>query len=516
MKNLYVAAAVVVAIVLAPTVHAAPPAPVITAGTSDIKELTFAWQSVPQATRFELWFRATSGSSWGKYTDAPAGSTRIRINVSVHLLDWRVARYHVKSCDPSGCSTSNEVGVTGEALAAIGYLKPNTAGNHRGFGRGVGVSADGRTLAVLSGETIGPRTDSAAIHIYRKTTSTSGWRREARLLPNAIQSGTAQSYVSSPVALSADGNVLVVGLFAEDALGSNTPQDTGAVYLFRRSGTTWRLAQKFLGELHYNDRFGINVDLDDAGRTLLVSHSSPEGRSESGTLEIYRDAVDSSDQFVHETTLLVPRHHTPSRAFCQSVSLSGDGNTLFRTCDLAFTRYVYVYNAPGWIQSAVVLAGNNSGIDTTYDGRRFLVDNGPQALVFDLTSSGWVQANGFINTYDGYSGPQRAISRDGKIVAGGSFRGSVAGVGPVYAPYTTDSPPVGHVSIYELKAQGWSLRRVIKPGSLNVQEFGHAVALGDNGRILAVGAPQDPSAAAGIDGDRNDASTPERGAVWLY
>jgi hypothetical protein len=504
------------ALALAGLAEAVPPAPFITGGASNTKELSFAWQAIPQATRFELWFRATPGSAWGKYTEAPAGSTQIRINVSVHLLDWRVARYHVKSCDPSGCGTSNEIGVTGEALASIGYLKPNSAGNHRGFGKGVGVSADGRTLAVMTGETIGPRVDSAAIHVYRKTTSTSGWRREARLLPDAVQSGTAASYMSSPVALSADGNVLVAGLYAEDALGSNTPEDTGAVYLFRRSGTTWRLAQKLPGELHYQDRFGINVDLDDSGRTLVVSHSSPQGRSESGTLEIYRDPADSSDQFVHETTVLVPQHHTPSRGFCQSASLSGDGNTLFRTCEISSRRYVHVLNAPDWSQSAAILAGSNSGIDTTYDGRRFLVENSGHAIVFDLTASGWVQANGFIHTYDGHTGPQLAISRDGKIIAGGSFRGSIAGVGPVYAPYTTDSPPVGHVTIYELKAQGWSLRRAIKPGSLNLQSFGHSVALGDNGRILAVGAPDDPSAAVGIDGDRDDASAPARGAVWLY
>jgi hypothetical protein len=48
------------------------------------------------------------------------------------------------------------------------------------------------------------------------------------------------------------------------------------------------------------------------------------------------------------------------------------------------------------------------------------------------------------------------------------------------------------------------------------QWAGHSVALGDNGRILAVGAPFESSAASGIDGDRDDTSAPERGAVWLY
>jgi hypothetical protein len=74
----------------------------------------------------------------------------------------------------------------------------------------------------------------------------------------------------------------------------------------------------------------------------------------------------------------------------------------------------------------------------------------------------------------------------------------------------------GGVTVFERKSSGWVLRRWIKPGSTHEQWFGFAVALGDNGRILAVGAPYDPSAATGIDGDREDDSMPERGAVWIY
>jgi hypothetical protein len=56
----------------------------------------------------------------------------------------------------------------------------------------------------------------------------------------------------------------------------------------------------------------------------------------------------------------------------------------------------------------------------------------------------------------------------------------------------------------------------VKPGSTHNAWAGHSVALGDNGRILFVGAPFDPSAATGIDGDRDDDSAPQRGAVWIY
>jgi hypothetical protein len=70
--------------------------------------------------------------------------------------------------------------------------------------------------------------------------------------------------------------------------------------------------------------------------------------------------------------------------------------------------------------------------------------------------------------------------------------------------------------IFERKSTGWSQRGQVTPDSRNAQQFGHAVALGDNGRTLAVGAPFDPSSARGIDGDRDDSSEPMRGAVWLY
>src|SRR4051812_41523338 len=97
-------------------VHAAPAAPVITVGASDIKELQFDWDSVPTTNTYELWFKANAGANWVKYAQTPAQRPRFRIRISVHLLDWLVARYHVKACNPSGCSTSNDVGVDGLAL----------------------------------------------------------------------------------------------------------------------------------------------------------------------------------------------------------------------------------------------------------------------------------------------------------------------------------------------------------------------------------------------------------------
>ena len=109
-----------------------------------------------------------------------------------------------------------------------------------------------------------------------------------------------------------------------------------------------------------------------------------------------------------------------------------------------------------------------------------------------------------------------AISRDGKFAAVGSTTDIAAGLGPIFEPYQTAEDPSGGVIVHERKSSGWVIRRLVKPGSTNNQLAGHTVALGDNGNVLAVGAPYDSSAATGIDGERDDDSAPQRGAVWLY
>ncbi len=46
--------------------------------------------------------------------------------------------------------------------------------------------------------------------------------------------------------------------------------------------------------------------------------------------------------------------------------------------------------------------------------------------------------------------------------------------------------------------------------------FGRGLAISGDGRTLAVGAPGEDSAALGVDGDPNDHSAPNAGAVYLF
>jgi hypothetical protein len=493
---------------------APPPAPAIDVHASNIKQLEFNWTPVTQVNRYELWFKANDGAAWVKYAETPAQRPRFRIGVSVHLLDWRQARYYVKACNPSGCSSSNQVGVDGEALAAMGFVKPSTAGERKFFGIALGLSADGNTMAVLASDTAGAIDGVATVYVYRK--SSSGWAREARLHPSVLQRGTTGNFYGDNLAISGDGNVIALGLWNENV---NGVEMSGAVYLFRRSGSSWRQSQRLIGANVIDDQYGFMVELDDAGRTLVVSHQYPSGTYEPGALEVFTDPLDSSDDFEHQATVRA-NGSGGSQGWCEGIALSGDGNTLLRTCQLG-NNYTQVLLAPQWIQSAVVTGGTADGVDINYDGTLMLVQDGMGAKAWRRESTGWVDDGTLPNTaaIPYFARRHLALSRDGKIAALGNFQDYTIGRGPLYPPYVSYSDPnrlSGAVMVYERKASGWVVRRLVKPDSVTEGNAGHAVALGDNGKTLAVGAPTDWSSARGFDGDRDDSSSVFRGAVWLY
>ena len=177
-----------------------------------------------------------------------------------------------------------------------------------------------------------------------------------------------------------------------------------------------------------------------------------------------------------------------------------------------------LFRSPGWTQTTSIFAGQGEGVDLSYDGSAVIVQWVSYGLTYRLGSTGYVP-EGTLSNFDSYGVSYRrvAISRDGKIAAVGNESDVAAGLGPIFPPYQTADHESGGVVIYERKSNGtWALRRAIKPGSTNNGLFGHSVALGDNGRLLVVGAPGDRSKAMGIDGDRNDNSVAWRGAVWIY
>lgn len=120
-----------------------------------------------------------------------------------------------------------------------------------------------------------------------------------------------------------------------------------------------------------------------------------------------------------------------------------------------------------------------------------------------------------INDYLGYS---VALSGDGEYLAVGATNRD----GPSICADSDCSEPTdnaGAVFLFTRKNGVWAQQTeiMIAGGASNANDyFGYTLALSSNGDTLAVGTPFESSGAKGINGERNDASQPDAGAVYVF
>jgi hypothetical protein len=507
--------ATVLALALVPVAslaQAVPPAPQVTAGAG-IKHLQFDWDPVPGANYYELWHRPSAAGRWLRILQRPAGSTTARIAVSVHLLDWVNVRYRVDACNLYGCTPSTPVAVTDLRREAVGYFKPPVPLVQGNFGRAVALSADGRTMAVGNGETERgndfPEPNAFIIYLYRRVGS--AWVLDQRLVPQPAEHATWEGY-GKTLALNGNGTVLVLGNWAEGEQDVSNRRRTGAVHVYRRAAGGWQLEQKLTipdGTLQQDTMYGMAIDVDDSGETLGLTRYMVDDIAQIGHAHIFKRGPAGWQQAAE---LPVYYWELGRSRSCGDIALSGDGRTFARRCVRPPSEefqpslsVVQVFVAPAWeLATEIVLdeAGDDfpmGSVDLDLDGTLLVARSISGGVVYrHTTGNEWVPDGvlpGSALAHGG--GTSMAMSRNGKWIAMSDANNAA-------------------VRIYGRQTAGWKFLRTIHSNTPAWQAFGHPVALGDNGSILAVGAADDPSAATGIDGDQADTSAPSRGAVWIY
>lgn len=172
------------------------------------------------------------------------------------------------------------------------YIKASNTDSNDYFGAALSLSADGSTLAVGAVGEDSHATgidgiqdsesypNSGAVYVFVRTDS--NWTQQAYVKASNTNS---EDKFGCSVSLSADGNTLVVGAEGEDssAQGVNGDQtnnlatDSGAAYIFTRTGSTWA-QQAYIKASNTNtdpdygqDRFGAAVSLAADGNTLAIS-----------------------------------------------------------------------------------------------------------------------------------------------------------------------------------------------------------------------------------------------------
>jgi len=117
----------------------------------------------------------------------------------------------------------------------------------------------------------------------------------------------------------------------------------------------------------------------------------------------------------------------------------------------------------------------------------------------------------------GHAGNAVAISRDGTTIAVGAPHESSAAKGINGNQNDTSLYSSGAVYVFTRRGDAIAQQAYIKAASPGMSaNFGSSVALSSDGNTLAVAAYYEASKATGINGDQEDRSIPEAGAVYVF
>jgi hypothetical protein len=495
-----------------------------------IKTLRFDWADVSGETEYRLLEDADGASAYETIARLPANATQHELPV---FLPARLnARYRLQACRGEDCLDSAEVAVTGTLAPAVGYAKASPAVAQQRFGYSIALSARGDWLA------IGALNDGdGAVHVFQRERA--GWRLQRRLTAG---DAAARKSFGAAVALSAEGEVLAVGAYQQEA------DNNGAVYLFRRNGNQWTTAGSVKAPVSgTSETFGHSLALSGDGRRLAVgAYDESSLAPTSGAVHVFdeRDGLWSVEGFLKASP--------PATAdrFGDALALSSDGLTLavgaptekralgggFRVNSGAV--YVYARGNGNWPQQAYLKASdaaNNSqfgyslalsangdrlAVGAPYDDRAD-IDAGAVYL-FSRQGAAWsetVKLAPWHATRGGRFGFRVKLSGDGERLA-------------VSTPYDDSLPdgslptaPTGGLAsgsayVFRHGAQGWERMAHLKAPNASPQgQFGSALAFSGDGQTLAVSAADERHSGAGGIGavPRDDGvSGSYSGAVYLY
>lgn len=221
------------------------------------------------------------------------------------------------------------------------YVKASNTGANDGFGTSVALSNDGNALAVGAPGQDDTATDSGGAYVFVRSVAT--WSQEAFV---KASNPDAQDAFGHSLALSGDGSTLAVGAYREASnatviggdQSNNSASDSGAVYVFLRSGTTWnQQAYVKASNTQADDQFGWALALSSDGNTLVVgaryedSNATGVGGDQTNNTPTNSGAAYA---FVRSGGTWAQRSYVKASntgsgdQFAWSLALSADGNTL--------------------------------------------------------------------------------------------------------------------------------------------------------------------------------------------
>jgi len=421
-----------------------------------------------------------------------------------------------------------------DAWSQQAYIKASNPGQSYRFGFVVSLSQDGNTLAVsayfeasaakgINGDQNDKSIPQAgAVYVFTRTGTT--WSQQAYIKASNTGEAAVGTQPSKgdqfgfSIGLSGDGNTLAVGAISEDsgAKGINGDQNdnsqpsSGAVYVFTRSGATWsQQAYIKASNTDVNNLFGYSVGLSDDGNTLAASayDENSSAREINGVQDKNRRGSGAIYVFTRtgttwkQTAYLKAHNAENGDSLGYAIAISQDGNTI----------------AGGAADEDCYTAGiNPPGCDNDYK-----TDTSTGAVYVFVRNAGTWTEQAFIKSShpnkEDWFGSRLNISGDGNTLAVGAQleNGGSKGINGNQTDLSAEDS--GALYLFTRSGTTWVQKAYVKASNAEAyDEFGSAMAMSKDGKILAVGARSEASVAKGVNGNMNDNSAPGAGAVYIF
>jgi uncharacterized protein YuzE len=416
-----------------------------------IKTFSFYWDDNPTVNYYKLLENADGNSG---FNEVATGIIANNYDLEVPLYLRANAKYIVSSCNSNDiCTDGVELSIVNNLVGSIGYFKASN-------------------------------TDSAD-HF-------------------------------TEISLSGNGNTLAIGSFNEDSIATginggqldNSATDSGVVYIFDKIGNNWtQTAYVKPHNTGVNDNFGFRNSLSDDG-TILVSSAryedsyttginSPENNNGTNTGAVY--VFEKINNNWTQTAFIKASNTDNEDQFGTTVKLSGKGNTI-------------AVGSAGEDSSAIGINGNQADNSATDSGAVY---------IFDKIGNNWTQT-AYIKPHNtdsedlfgGSFNPDISLSDDGNILVVGAASEDSDTTG-INSTENNNGTNTGAVYVFEKINNNWTQTAYIKASnSGNNDRFGDNVDISGNGKIIAIGSPEEDSSTIGIDSIENNNGT-DTGAVYI-
>jgi hypothetical protein len=381
------------------------------------------------------------------------------------------------------------------------------------FGYAVAMNSDGTKFIVgafVKDDDVGNIADAGAAYIY--TYNGSSWDEQKLMSPDI----EASARFGWSVSMNSDGTKVIVGASFNDEGATST----GAAYIFTYSGGSWDAGTKIVAlDKEQEDYFGYSVAMSGDGNKVIVGAyledddlNDQNSRSNAGSAYIY--TYDGSNW--DTGTKIIASDRAVDDIFGRSVAINSNGTKVIVGAEGGEAAYIFTYNGSSWVQQQILVASDGAAGDK-FGWSVGMNSNGTKVIVGAyLEDPGNLSDAGaaYIYTYDGSNWDTGT-----KIVAPDKEAGDVFGISVAmnsdgtkvivgaYLEHAGGITDAGAAYIFAYDGSNWDTGlKITAPDKEASDQFssGTGVAMSGDGARVVVGANLD------------DVFSANSGAVYVY